>query len=85
MMRRFLPLLLLCACSGGADTTVVVVTLESQPGVPPPSEVSVEGPPTLVVMNMLLYTGRAIVWLIDARIFMLSVTDTEKSMFGNQL
>ena len=38
----------------------------------PPSIVSVDGPPTAVVMNRLLYCGRAIVWLTDARTFMVS-------------
>src|SRR5688572_24441874 len=51
----------------------------------PPSIVSVDGPPTPVVMNRLLYAGRAIVWLTDARAFRASVMSTWKSMFGNQL
>jgi hypothetical protein len=41
-MRRLLLPLLLCACSGsGNNTTVVVVTLDTQPGVPPPTDVDV--------------------------------------------
>ena len=51
----------------------------------PPNAVGVDGPPTLVVMNRLLYCGRAIVWLIDARAFSESVIPTWKSMLGNQL
>ena len=41
-MRRALLPLLVCACSGsGNNTTVVVVTLDTEPGVAAPSEVSV--------------------------------------------